>query len=35
MDVLKSMDYKCRKCGVKLSVSKFAVEVKRIDGSFS
>ena len=34
-DVLKSMDYRCRKCGVKLSTSKFAVEVRKIDGSFS
>jgi RNase P subunit RPR2 len=34
-DVLKSVDYKCRKCGAKLSTAKFAVEVRKIDGSFS
>ena len=34
-DVLKSMDYKCRKCGTRLSTAKFVVEVKKIDGSFS
>jgi len=34
-DVLKSMDYKCKKCGAKLSIAKFVVEVKKIDGSFS
>jgi hypothetical protein len=34
-DVLKSMNYKCRKCGVMLSTAKFAVEVRKIDGSFS
>lgn len=35
LDVLKSLDYKCRKCGAKLSTTKFAVEIKKIDGSFS
>jgi tRNA(Ile2) C34 agmatinyltransferase TiaS len=34
-DVLKAMDYKCKKCGVRLSTVKFAVEVRKIDGSFS
>lgn len=34
-DVLKAADYKCKKCGVKLSTAKFAVEVRKIDGSFS
>ena len=34
-DVLKSMDYRCKKCGARLSTSKFVVEVKKIDGSFS
>jgi DNA-directed RNA polymerase subunit RPC12/RpoP len=34
-DVLKSMDYKCRKCGAKLMATKFVVEVRKIDGSFS
>jgi DNA-directed RNA polymerase subunit RPC12/RpoP len=34
-DVLKSMDYKCKKCGAKLSTAKFVVAVKKIDGSFS
>ncbi len=34
-DVLKSVDYKCRKCGARLSSAKFVVEVRKIDGSFS
>jgi DNA-directed RNA polymerase subunit RPC12/RpoP len=34
-DVLKAMGYRCKKCGVKLSVDKFRVEVKKADGSFS
>jgi ribosomal protein L37E len=34
-DVLKASDFKCRKCGAKLSPTKFQVDVKKIDGSFS
>jgi DNA-directed RNA polymerase subunit RPC12/RpoP len=34
-DVLKAADYKCRKCGTKLSPTKFEVDVRKIDGSFS
>ena len=34
-DVLKSMDYRCKKCGARLTTAKFVVEVKKIDGSFS
>jgi len=34
-DVLKAADYKCRKCGTKLSTTKFEVDVRKIDGSFS
>lgn len=34
-DVLKAVDYKCRKCGAKLSPAKFQVDVRKIDGSFS
>ncbi len=34
-DVLKASEYKCKKCGVKLSPTKFVVEVRQIDGSFS
>lgn len=34
-DVLKAADYKCRKCGTKLSPNKFQVEVRKLDGSFS
>ena len=34
-DILKSMDYKCKKCGEKLSTSKYRVEVRKINGSFS
>ena len=34
-DVLKTLDFRCKKCGVKLSLEKFKVDVKRIDGSFS
>lgn len=34
-DVLKAADYKCRKCGTKLTPTKFTVDVKKIDGSFS
>jgi len=33
--VLKAADYKCRKCGTKLSLLKFEVDIKKIDGSFS
>lgn len=34
-DVLKAFGYKCKKCGAKLVVGKFKVDVKKIDGSFS
>lgn len=34
-DVLKALDYTCKKCGARLSTAKFAVEVRKIDGSFS
>ncbi len=34
-DVLKALDYKCKKCGTKLSTGMFRVEVRKIDGSFS
>jgi hypothetical protein len=34
-DVLKALDYRCKKCGIKLSTDKFKVEVRKIDGSFS
>lgn len=34
-DVLKSADFRCKKCGAKLAPKKFQVEVKKTDGSFS
>ena len=34
-DVLKAADYRCRKCGAKLAPTKYQVEVRKIDGSFS
>ncbi|MDA4124866.1 MAG: hypothetical protein OK438_05400 [Thaumarchaeota archaeon] len=34
-DVLKALDFKCKKCGVRLSTDKFKVDVRKIDGSFS
>ena len=34
-DLLKAADYKCRKCGARLSPTKFTVDVRKIDGSFS
>lgn len=34
-DVLKAFGYKCKKCGAKLAIQNFKVEVKKIDGSFS
>ncbi len=34
-DILKAADFKCRKCGAKLSPAKFQVDVRKIDGSFS
>lgn len=34
-DVLKTSDYRCKKCGAKLSTAKFQIEVRKIDGSFS
>jgi len=34
-DVLKAADYRCKKCGTKLSADRFRVSVKKIDGSYS
>ncbi|QQG48344.1 MAG: hypothetical protein HY247_06235 [archaeon] len=34
-DVMKASDYRCKKCGTKLSTAKYVVEVRKIDGSFS
>ena len=34
-DLLKAADYKCRKCGARLSPTKLTVDVRKIDGSFS
>ncbi len=34
-DVLKAVDYRCKKCGTKLSTDKFRVNIKKIDGSYS
>ena len=34
-DVLKVVGYRCKKCGAKLSIDKFCVKVKKVDGSFS
>jgi tRNA(Ile2) C34 agmatinyltransferase TiaS len=34
-DVLKALDYRCKKCGTKLSTDKFRIDVKKIDGSYS
>jgi DNA-directed RNA polymerase subunit RPC12/RpoP len=34
-DVLKAADYKCKKCGMRLSPTKFEVDIEKIDGSFS
>lgn len=34
-DVMKTFGYKCRKCGARLNVDKFRVEIKKLDGSFS
>lgn len=34
-DVLKVSGYKCKKCGVKLAIDKFHVDVRKLDGSFS
>ena len=34
-DVLKAAGYRCKKCGTKLSVDKFRIDVKKIDGSYS
>ena len=34
-DVLKAADYKCKKCGTRLSPTKFEVDIEKIDGSFS
>jgi len=34
-DVLKVTGYKCKKCGAKLAIDRFRVEVRKIDGSFS
>jgi len=34
-DVLKAADYRCKKCGTRLSVEKFRVDVKRVEGSYS
>jgi tRNA(Ile2) C34 agmatinyltransferase TiaS len=34
-DVLKAVDYRCKKCGTKLSLNNFRVDVRKIDGSYS
>jgi tRNA(Ile2) C34 agmatinyltransferase TiaS len=34
-DVLKAVDYRCKKCGTKLSADRFRVDVRKIDGSYS
>ena len=34
-DVLKTADYKCKKCGTRLSADSFRIDVRRIDGSYS
>jgi tRNA(Ile2) C34 agmatinyltransferase TiaS len=34
-DVLKAVDYRCKKCGTRLSPSNFRVDVRKIDGSYS
>ena len=34
-DVLKVTGFRCKKCGAKLNLEKFKVDVKKIDGSFS
>jgi len=34
-DVLKAADFRCKKCGTKLTADKFHVDVKKIDGSYS
>jgi tRNA(Ile2) C34 agmatinyltransferase TiaS len=34
-DVLKTVDYRCKKCGTKLSADRFRVDVRKIDGSYS
>ena len=34
-DVLKVYGFRCKKCGAKLNLEKFKVDVKKIDGSFS
>ena len=34
-DVLKAAEYRCKKCGTKLAITRYQVEVRRIDGSFS
>jgi tRNA(Ile2) C34 agmatinyltransferase TiaS len=35
VDVLKVSDFKCKKCGTRLSADKFVVEVRKLEGSFS
>jgi DNA-directed RNA polymerase subunit RPC12/RpoP len=33
-DVLKGAENRCRKCGVKLSLGNFKVDIKRLEGPF-
>ncbi len=33
-DVLKSTGNRCKKCGVKLSLTSFKVDIKRLEGPF-
>ena len=33
--MLKAYGFRCKKCGAKLNLAKFKVDVKKIDGSFS
>ncbi len=34
-DVLKSAGFRCKSCGAKLSLEKFKVDVRKVDGSYS
>lgn len=34
-DILKPMDFSCKKCGTKLTASNFKVDVMKLEGRFA
>jgi RNase P subunit RPR2 len=34
-DILRVMEYKCKKCGIKLTTRRFDIHIKKVDGTFA